>query len=986
MFSSPPRSSARDESLVIISSSPEFPSLCDLVPTKKPTILRSGKTAATIPSDASTTFTSAATAWRDAQDVGAKSNSGLEGEISVLVTKDTALVKPKPNTKPRGPTNTSTKKASQPPAPQTDDSVMVVMGSSGIDVSIPKKRGKQAKKIQDPAQTTIAKGKVTKPATKEKVTRKKVETVSRHFVREPSESNHPPTSTTDAVVSIQKDGPVILEPAMRRRFDWTPPRENLPQHVAGAFAIPPVVNSPVERSTCSEESPEANVFQALHDKFGRKSDDVRSISSGSGSGTSSIDVLGKRKLIEMVQTAAASISNINADSKNASESPVKSKAVKKKPRTITELATAAYRHQEESSNQESLLGYLDTTDAQTGSSNTVLGGKGKGGKRPTKPRPSKKKPEPKKPILLSPESALRQVAHQDFVFGTSSQLAIEDDPDLLRALHEAMKLSNDTADDPFASPSPGTSDLAVRRKPARLLWGASARDGDGELLDLEILDLTESPPLHSQSRANVAESVDDSVQMIEQPLPPPTKEPLPMKETSPPAPGAEDPRHTSNSIFDTTDSSAEMEPKPQPPPKFTATKALAEEIPEPNDTDWDDLDFDLPPSNQEHHELLLTQGSSPQLAHSPTTPSPIATSPSKTPSNKQTAARPNSPPQSGSMAPSRPKYELFTDAQLARDISKFGFKPVKKRSAMIALLDQCWASRVQSAVGGAATNALMMSTTTAQAASKRTTAPPSPRGRPRKNSGTVTAAVDYSSLKVPELKKLLQERSLKQSGNKPDLIARLQDYDVQRNTAAGGLMSPRGRPRKDASRSPKRAKSPARRVASPGRSRSPATTPRRSKPEGRDGIIEIPDSDADSDLDDPLPSSPPSSARRARPAEDEDIFSSPPRVNLSIVEDTEMSLVASPTTEQVSVFAYITKAITTAPPSKDPTDPSWYDKILMYDPIILEDLASWLNAGQLDKVGFDGEVSPADVKQWCESKSVCCLWRVSLRGLERKRL
>lgn len=36
---------------------------------------------------------------------------------------------------------------------------------------------------------------------------------------------------------------------------------------------------------------------------------------------------------------------------------------------------------------------------------------------------------------------------------------------------------------------------------------------------------------------------------------------------------------------------------------------------------------------------------------------------------------------------------------------------------------------------------------------------------------------DYASLKVPDLKKLLSERSLPQSGNKADLIARLQEND-----------------------------------------------------------------------------------------------------------------------------------------------------------------------------------------------------------------
>lgn len=41
---------------------------------------------------------------------------------------------------------------------------------------------------------------------------------------------------------------------------------------------------------------------------------------------------------------------------------------------------------------------------------------------------------------------------------------------------------------------------------------------------------------------------------------------------------------------------------------------------------------------------------------------------------------------------------------------------------------------------------------------------------------------EYSSLKVPELKKLLAEKGLAQTGNKADLIARLQEHD---KSAAG---------------------------------------------------------------------------------------------------------------------------------------------------------------------------------------------------------
>ena len=46
---------------------------------------------------------------------------------------------------------------------------------------------------------------------------------------------------------------------------------------------------------------------------------------------------------------------------------------------------------------------------------------------------------------------------------------------------------------------------------------------------------------------------------------------------------------------------------------------------------------------------------------------------------------------------------------------------------------------------------------------------------------------DYSQLKVPELKKLLQEKSLPISGNKADLIARLQEAEKEPAAEATGM-------------------------------------------------------------------------------------------------------------------------------------------------------------------------------------------------------
>jgi hypothetical protein len=69
--------------------------------------------------------------------------------------------------------------------------------------------------------------------------------------------------------------------------------------------------------------------------------------------------------------------------------------------------------------------------------------------------------------LLSPSAALAQVANQDFVFGTSSQLAREESPTVLKDLQAALS-SNllSSIHNPFAgrrtSPSGAASDLDFR--------------------------------------------------------------------------------------------------------------------------------------------------------------------------------------------------------------------------------------------------------------------------------------------------------------------------------------------------------------------------------------------------------------------------------------------------------------------------------------------------------------------------------------------
>lgn len=258
----------------------------------------------------------------------------------------------------------------------------------------------------------------------------------------------------------------------------------------------------------------------------------------------------------------------------------------------------------------------------------------------------------------------------------------------------------------------------------------------------------------------------------------------------------------------------------------------------------------------------------------------------------------------------KPNFELLSDTQLSRQIASYGFKPVKKRQAMIALLDQCWTSK-NPEIPITQSKSISSSAHVAAPVRKQQASAPEPetvpkrRGRPKKDATAEASSTAKTS--VPKI---------------------------------SGTKKPRGRQKKE--------------------------TPK---------VAEIADSDPDESV----------SLSRASSPDRDRVFSSPPPVDLSISEEADMSLTLSPTGQQTDLFKHITKAVTSAPRSQDPLQPSWHEKMLLYDPIVLEDLAAWLNAGALSGTGYDGEVSPFDVKKWCESKSVICLWRQNLNGKERKR-
>ncbi|KAK0745661.1 hypothetical protein B0T18DRAFT_409935 [Schizothecium vesticola] len=950
---------SEDRSLICISSSPEFPSLAELITKrpKKPT-LRTGSNAAPIPDDVPTTF-STGTRASQMETKAVSVEVGLPGSRPLIATNSiigialdsSPLLAPVelplevPKKKPRATKATGAtrkKKAGTEISAETAEGPISEVASgeppiAAVAEAKPARKKRLAKTAAD-GQTTLPKGRVTKPSAKRKVSAKKTESVSRQFSKEPSV----PTDSPEARPDPSEGGPFGLEPAIRRKTDWTPPPDDL-RLVDDSSAVEEMAST----ATVLKEA-SGDLFKSLQDTFGHKEEEQVN-----GRPFTAADILGKRKLLQM----CATITTSEATSKSTTPevSPAKSKAPKKKPRTITDLAMAAYRVAEEpqplvvieAPKQGSIVGYLDGEGVAAES----VGGKN-ATKKPAKPRASRKKPEPKKPILLSPTSAMTQVSRQDFVFGTASQLATEEDPELLRALHEAMKASNFPDDDLFRSSSPVAAELALWRRRGNKLWVAGARDDDGDLLDIEVIDMTESPVVPNPFAALLQETL---------PTLPKGKE----KEASPPRGSHHVPIELSSdfSSFDATplpkshffmthvtDARLVAEPTtPAPSLRYT--------VPDPGSVT---VNFDLepPPSNQEHNSIL----SQPQSVVSP---KPMAATKAKAkvaakkaaPKAKEQLKLPEEVAEEEAtevageqvaMGPLLPKYELFTDAQLTKEIASYGFKAVKKRTAMIELLQQCWAHKHKTAVSASGATA---ATKPASASAPTPASPSRPKGRPKK----AVAAEPAQPVKKP-----------------------------------------RGRPRKDATvtspSKPATTKTKATATSSkasksavavaPETMEPPApATPKRRKAAAK-AVVEIPDSDhSDSDA---FASSPMLSPERR-----EDVFSSPARgdLELSITEDTEMSLMAgSPTTREMEVFDYITKAVMTEPPTRDVTEPSWHEKMLMYDPVILEDLAAWLNLGQLDRVGYDGEVAAREVKSWCESKSICCLWRVNLKGRERKRL
>lgn len=699
--------------------------------------------------------------------------------------------------------------------------------------------------------------------------RKQTGAVSRHFKAQ----SEPARSRQPVETAEKPEEPLNIETALSRRGAWTPPPKDTVREFGSRSSDIIELLSSTSKSPGTDRP--RDIFQSLKETYGYELEDDLCLTPEPGDAQA---VFKKRKLIEMVSTNGA---NVMAPPPLPAAFPPKAKAPKKKARTITGLATEAYALEES--------GLPPPEPADPSAAGPVTEPARPKAKRTTKRKPKAPKKEDPRMVLYSPEAAMKQVAQQDFVFGTSSQLVREQDraaePELPR-LRDSMSVIEEEYVTPINSDAIEPPEVQPK------LWIAGARDAEGELLHLEVVDLVEDSP-----GGQVVSDDSNPFGYVN-----------PERASQRPSTGVSSRPGASSSVSKTTSSTLGTAPS------LKATSQSVSKQPSPPAIVHDPLlgpmsSTSPPPSSQKRLSSIYETNP----AHPVPLPSAQIESPTRAP---------------GYTALEKPRFELYTDAQLARQVAAYGFKPVKKRAGMVSLLDECWTSKYQRGPGAGVRAYSTGSAAVAEGDVGEAPEPAAqavvepvkrPRGRPRKNSpvsGTALATESTASEPVPAKR-------------------------------------PRGRPRKAAA-------APAVAPKKPAPAKPAPSTPRKKAP-----VLEIPDTDS-------APSSP------------EPIFSSPDPHDVSLPTDDSLAL--APTTEEATLHAYITKAVTTAPRSGDPGEPSWWERMLMYESVIVEDLAAWLNTGGLDGVGFDGEVSAGEVKGWCEAKSVCCVWRTRVGGAERKRL
>ncbi|KAL4741268.1 structure-specific endonuclease subunit slx4 [Aspergillus similis] len=553
----------------------------------------------------------------------------------------------------------------------------------------------------------------------------------------------------------------------------------------------------------------------------------------------------------------------------ASKPSKKPKPKTKRLTTLTARVTASYdlsANSSDSTVQESLI----TAESSTGAKP-----KGRKTKRQADENPEFKVAR----TIFSPEEAVKSLNHQDLVFGTCSQLQREDSPNMLRETQVAVQESEKELTKGLDQPSQAAhySSVLSRLATQRNLWSVAARDTEGQLADIEVVNLVDSPV----ASKFIASSLNDDK-------------------------GRED---RSSATYSSSSSNVPL------------AKPLA-----PADAPIDEVLPALSSHTVEKSECEKLK----------TRPKPLM-----------------------------PYYKGKTDLQLVSEVQRYGLKPPKNREKLIELLEKCWVAKhgldsqeAREELQSKTTAELTFSasepkkvelepkhTQTKTAQSKITKA----RSQSQPNAPELTMGSRETSTSIAVLKEDKQyDLELKPKVQQPNLKRSFIDVEEIQDSEDEFLPSP-----------------------SAILNQFLVSPPRKGKKSNKDikqNCQGLPTSTIPSS---PSPRSPLALASCVSPTRQNKVLKtfssvSAKRELFDLGEQITKAVRAQPRRSQNS------SPITTGTRNR----PTWHEKILMYDPIYLEDFTSWLNTEGLALVDEDREVAIGFVRQWCESKGICCCFRV----------
>ncbi|KAL4791947.1 hypothetical protein BDV19DRAFT_369407 [Aspergillus venezuelensis] len=700
--------------------------------------------------------------------------------------------------------------------------------------------------------------------------------------------------------SAEKDEDLQPEQAVKRRLDWTPTKAT--------------VKSGTELEDGSDTEGGRSGIGSILSGY----EYVGSSTTADRSQTLSDEGPTKRRRIELVDprvlpTKPKPLGDKSTEiSEEEAQQPIVSKVTKKpKPRakritTLTGRMTALY--QRSTSPDFETRGILPLSGDSTAT-------------KPKIHKPKKKADENSgfqfpTTIVLPPDAAVKSLDQQDLVFGTCSQLEREDSPTLLRdmqaALRESEKEMSVTSSSCSNQPSGVSwkSTAISRLAPSRNLWSVAARDTEGAVVDVEVVNLIDSP---------------------EAP-----------KVTSPPVEAVEE---------------------------IEALRRDAGEV-----------------SNSGTAQCTgtLSLGSNPVSIYPASTSQMVELAAAEKPK-----ALPKKP---------MPHYQGKTDLELAKEIKRYGLKAIKSRKAMIQVLERCWVAKhgpvdlpateesqreqtISTAPAASQTQQADKETEKSKATSQvKPRAQPKAKPKPSKTTNDAVAATATTTTTTTTTKEIvdLDERTTSRPSSKEESQPVLQPVQAERSSQQlpkrsyidveeiqdsedeDFLPSPTNILNQFLERLPEK--------KSPGKKQKPqqlSTSTIPSSP-NRSPSRRVPSPQ-------PQPNKVPKTQPRSK---------SKPKTPRATISTTAKE---PPETTLPSLSTQITNAVRAQPrqgqsPSGKLNRPSWHEKILMYDPIYLEDFTAWLNTEGLGLVDEDREVGTGFVREWCEMKGICCCFRAKRNG------